>query len=266
MSHALAHRVAALMDEVAAEIMLPRFRRLAAHEIDEKSPGDLVSIVDRESEARLAAGLSGLLPEARIVGEEGAAADPAILDGLHEGVVWVIDPLDGTMNFAEGKHPFAIMIALLADGETQAGWILDPVSGRLCHAARGGGAFVDGERVHAEPTGAPLPIGAIATYFLTPERQADIAARAAGRIELVAIPRCAGEQYPRLVLGQNDLTLFERTLPWDHLPGALFLEEAGGRIARPDGTPYRVALPGTGMIAAASPALWDEAANVLVGR
>lgn len=265
MSHALTRQVAAMMEEVAAEIMLPRFRRLAQHEIAEKTPGDFVTIVDKESEARLTEGLAALLPEARVVGEEAAAADPSILDGLHEGVVWVIDPLDGTMNFAEGKHPFAIMVALLADGITQGGWILDPVSGRLCHAGLGSGAFVDGEQVRAQPTGAPLPIGAIATYFLSPEKRADIEARSANRIELVAIPRCAGEQYPRLVLGQNDLTLFERSWPWDHLPGGLFLEEAGGRIARPDGTPYRVALPGTGLLAAASPALWDKAAGILLG-
>jgi fructose-1,6-bisphosphatase/inositol monophosphatase family enzyme len=265
MTDALTRSVAAMMEEVAAEIMLPRFRRLTADEIQEKSPGDLVTIVDQESEARLSAGLAALLPEARVVGEEAAAADPSILDGLHRGTVWVIDPLDGTMNFAEGKRPFAIMIALLADGETQGGWILDPVRGRLCHAVRGEGAFVDGERIEAKPTGAPLPIAAIATYFLSLERQADIEARAAGRLEIVAIPRCAGEQYPRLALGENDLTLFERTLPWDHLPGALFLEEAGGRIARPDGSLYRVANPGKGLIGAASPRLWDEAAEVLFG-
>ena len=97
------------------------------------------------------------------------------------------------------------------------------------------------------------------------ERRADIEARAAGQIELVAIPRCAGEQYPRLVLGRNDFTLFERSHPWDHLPGGLLLEEAGGRIARPDGTPYHVGLPGKGLIAASSPEMWDKAADMLFG-
>ncbi len=265
MSHALDAAVAAMMREVAAGIMLPRFRTLKAHEIAEKTPGDLVTIVDRESEDRLSAGLAALLPEARVVGEEAAAADPAILDRLDEGVVWVIDPLDGTMNFAAGKHPFAIMIALVADGETQAGWILDPVTDRMCHAARGGGAFVNGEQVWARPTGGPLPLAAIAPYFLPPDRQADIVARASGRLELVAIPRCAGEQYPRLVLAVNDLTLFERSYPWDHLAGGLFLEEAGGRLARPDGSRYGAGLPGEGLIAAASPRLWDEAADILFG-
>lgn len=265
MAHGLDIEVTAMMRAAAADIILPRFRSLAVHEVKEKTPGDLVTIADQESEARLTGQLAALLPGSRVIGEEAAAADPSILDGIGSGVAWVIDPLDGTMNFAEGKLPFAIMIALIADGVTQAGWILDPVSGRLCHAARTGGAFVDGERITARATGRPLPVGAIATYFLTPERRADIEARSAGRIELVAIPRCAGAQYPRLVLGENDLTLFERSHAWDHLPGALFLEEAGGRITRTDGTPYRADVPGDGLFAASTPRLWDEAARILFG-
>jgi len=169
------------------------------------------------------------------------------------------------MNFTEGKRPFAIMIGLVADAEPQAGWILDPVSNRICHAARGHGAFVDGERIHARPSGNPLPLGAIAPYFLPADRKAAIEARAAGKIEIVAIPRCAGEQYPRLALGQNDIALFEKDNPWDHVPGALILEEAGGRLARPNGAPYRVDRPGKGLIGAATPQLWDQAAHILAG-
>jgi len=263
--HDLYQAVTDLMRAVAAEVVMPRFRSLAAHEIMEKTPGDLVTIADRESEERLGASLSALLPEARIIGEEAAAADPNILDRIDRGVVWIIDPVDGTMNFTEGKTPFAIMIALVVDGIRKAGWILDPVSSRICHAAQGKGAFVDEVRVSAQPTCGSLPKAAIATYFLPDERREDIQKRAAGKLEIVAIPRCAGEQYPRLVLGQNDIALFERTHVWDHAPGALFLEEAGGKIARLDGSPYRIGVPGKGMIGAASPQLWDEAAQILFG-
>jgi fructose-1,6-bisphosphatase/inositol monophosphatase family enzyme len=121
--------------------------------------------------------------------------------------------------------------------------------------------------MHSRPTpigtGGALPRAAIATYFMSPERQADVRARAEGRLEIVAIPRCAGEQYPRLFLGANDIALFERTHPWDHAAGALMLEEAGGRIARHDGSDYRLDVPGTGAIAASSPEMWQLARDLL---
>jgi len=255
--------VVALMRQVGADIILPRYRRLAADEVMEKSPGDVVTVVDRESEAILTEGLAALLPSARVVGEEAVAADPALLDRLDDGTVWLVDPLDGTRNFSEGHGPFAVMIGLIDAGEAVAAWILDPVTGRLCQALRDGGAFIDGVRIAARTSTAPLPIAAIATYFLPPDRREDIATRSAGKLNVVPIPMCAGEQYPRLVLGTNDIALFERTLPWDHVPGALFVEEAGGRVARPDGTPYRAASTASGLIGAATPELWDKAAEVL---
>ena len=263
MTHPLYQPVLDLMRQVARDIMMPRFRNLAADEYGEKTPGDFVTIVDRESEALLSEALARLAPGARIIGEEAAAADPAIADRVGQGTAWIIDPLDGTNNFTEGRSPFAIMIGLSVDGAREAGWILDPIGDRICHAVRGGGCFVDGERVSARRSAGALPRAAIATYFMPPDRQADVRRRAEGRLEIVDIPRCAGEQYPRLFLGQNDIALFERTNVWDHAAGALMLEEAGGRIARNDGAPYRLDVPGKGAIAAASPALWDLAKAVL---
>ena len=261
--HELYQPVLDLMLLVARDIMMPRYRNLADHVYGEKTPGDFVTIVDRESEALLSEALARLLPGARIIGEEATAADPSIVDRVGDGVAWIIDPLDGTNNFTEGESPFAIMIGLGIDGTREAGWILDPITNRICHAVRGQGCFVDGERVMARRSEGALPKAAIATYFMPAERQADVRRRAAGKLEIVDIPRCAGEQYPRLILGQNDIALFERTQVWDHAPGALMLEEAGGKIARNDGAPYRLDVPGKGAIAASSPELWDLAKSVL---
>ena len=77
------------------------------------------------------------------------------------------------------------------------------------------------------------------------------------------IPRCAGEQYPKIVLGEHDLALYERTLPWDHVPGALFLEEAGGKVARSDGRAYVFHDGSTSLLVAANERIWDEAAGIL---
>lgn len=252
-----------LIRTVARDVILPRYRNLAAHEVKEKAADDLVTIADHESEARLEEGLRAILPEASVVGEEACATNPALLGGLGEGLVWIIDPIDGTGNFAAGRPPFGVMIALVADGEINAGWLYDPLQQRMCHARAGAGAFINGECVHARESGRTPPVAGISLLFLDQNKRASIIRRAEGRLTMVDIPRCAAEQYPRVVLGQNDLALFERTLPWDHAAGVLFLTEAGGRVGHADGGTYQVANPRNGMLAAASPRLWDLGASVL---
>ena len=257
--------VVALMRQVARDVVMPRFRNLAADEIAEKAADDFVTIADKESELRLSEGLSAILPEAGIIGEEACAADPAILDRAGEGLNWIIDPIDGTGNFAAGNPPFGIMVALADAGTTLAGWILDPLTGRLCHALLGGGSHIDGQAVRAKESGGDLPIAALAVYFMTAEERADIQRRAEDAFAVVDIPRCAAEQYPRLVLGQNDVSVFARTLPWDHAAGTLFVNEAGGCCQRLDGTPYVVGDLRRGLLGASSPRLWEQAARQLFG-
>src|SRR3954465_911188 len=100
----------------AQRAILPRYRALAEHEIETKSPEgallDVVTVADRQAEAILGEGLARLLPEAAIVGEEAAHADPAVFERLRDALCWIVDPLDGTNNFAAGKPPFGILIAL----------------------------------------------------------------------------------------------------------------------------------------------------------
>ncbi|MAF30054.1 MAG: inositol monophosphatase [Croceicoccus sp.] len=255
--------VAALMREVAEKTILPRYQSLADSEIVEKAHDDVVTIADRESEAMLAEGLAKILPEAAIVGEEAAHADDAVMDRRGADLCWIIDPLDGTNNFARGKPPFGMIIALAANGETQAGWLWDPLNERLCHAEIGKGAFIDGTRITARPTGEDKPVAAISTVFLNEEQRHQVQRNVAPHFRLVDIPRCAAEQYPRLALGVNDVSVFNRTLAWDHAAGVLWLNEAGGRAARLDGSPYRPDQDGTGLLAAASPALWDRLADCI---
>ena len=261
MSEALTAAVRSIIEEAANRAILPRYQQLAASEITQKAEDDLVTVADGEAEAILAEGLARILPEAAIVGEEAAHADPGILAKLADGLCWIIDPLDGTNNFAQGKPPFGILIALAEAGETIAGWIYDPLTRRFCHANRGTGAFIDGEQVRARTSGETPPIAGISLLFASPKRRLVLQQKIAPHYRLVDIPRCAAEQYPRLVLGQNDVSIFERTLAWDHAAGVLFLNEAGGKAARPDGSPYRVDEHRPGLIGAATPALWDALAE-----
>lgn len=257
-----------LMRGATEQAILPRWQRLKADEIEAKAGGgtlpDVVTVADREAEAIVTAGLARLLPEASIVGEEACAADSSRFDRLRDALCWIVDPLDGTNNFAAGRPPFGVLIALCDHGETVAGFIYDCLSGRYCHATRGGGAYIDGEKIVARETGTQPPIAANSLIYMTPERREAVGAAIEPHYTLVDIPRCAAEQYPRLVLGQNDIAIFERTLPWDHAAGALFVTEAGGLVARYDGSPYRVdEHERPGLIGAASARLWHEVAERL---
>ena len=258
--HAAMH---GLLRDVTARIILPRYRKLATHEITAKIADDVVTVADHESEAMLAEGLAKIA-DIPIVGEEAAFDDPAAFDRL-AGDCWIVDPLDGTRNFANGQPPFGILIAMASGGEAHTGWIYDCLSGRFCVAHRGKGAFLDGEKIRARPTGEPRPVAAISLIFLDGARRETVK-NAIADYRQVDVPYCAAEQYPRLALGANDLSYFERTLPWDHAAGALWLEEAGGKVARPDGSPYRVdEWQRKGLIGAASPTLWEAMAAKLAG-
>jgi fructose-1,6-bisphosphatase/inositol monophosphatase family enzyme len=261
----LTKEVAALMRDVAERIVMPRHRTLAAHEVIEKSPGELVTCVDREAEARLRDGLDRLETVARIVGEEACAEDPALLEGIGSGTVWLVDPLDGTANFASGSGAFGIMVALVSDGEPIASWMLDPTTDRMCHAERGLGAWIDDRPVRARPSGRLRPVAALATQFMMPTERARAHRAVERRFTLEPIPRCAAESYPRLVLGRNDVAVFQRILPWDHAAGVLFLSEAGGKATHWDGSVYRVGSGRAGLIAAPNARFWELAADVLRG-
>jgi fructose-1,6-bisphosphatase/inositol monophosphatase family enzyme len=252
-------KVETLMREAAARAILPRFRHLQRHEIEEKTPGELVTAADREAEQILTPGLMALLPGSLVIGEEAASADPALLPRLAEDEdVWLVDPVDGTANFAAGIEPFAVMVALVRRGETVASWMLDPVAGVMHRAERGAGAFVAGRRVTASslcPLAAGLR-GAVLKRFLRPEDRASVERRAASVGEILPGFMCAGREYPAIVAGEQHFALFWRSLPWDHAPGALFAAEAGAVTRKLDGAPYLPRDKRPGILVAQNDEVW----------
>ncbi len=264
---ALPDAIGAVLRAAAAEAVMPRFQRLADADIEEKAPGDLVTIADREAEAIIARGLAAIRPDARFVGEEACARDPSLLRDLDRGAVWIVDPIDGTGNYAAGRRPFALMAALVEHGETIASCILDPVDDRLAAAERGAGAYLDGVRL-AQVTGSPgLPgLSGIVSSFAQPPAFEDRIARLTGMVgEAVETRRCAGDEYPLVAAGARHFALYWRTLVWDHAPGVLFLQEAGGVAARHDGTRYRPADPSGAIILAQNAEIWAEVRGALGG-
>lgn len=262
-------RVTTIIEAIAAEEMLPRFRCLGVGDVREKGPGDLVTVVDEACEARLAQALTALLPGSIVVGEEDATRDPRVLEQLSgEAPVWIIDPLDGTYNFAHGVDRFATIVALARYGETVAGWIHDPVNGVTAMGEAGAGAFIGSRRLRA--AGA-APLAAMTGAFSRPRYARsgpmrgiiDRLAKAVGRhISLGS----AGIEYLWLADGRAHIGLggiFGKLRPWDHAAGVLLHKEAGGFSAMLDGTPYTPAVLSGGLLAAPDPACWRAVRDLL---
>ncbi|MCK5778418.1 MAG: inositol monophosphatase [Rhodospirillales bacterium] len=241
-------RVLDIMRDVADAEIMPRYRALAAHEITEKKPGDLVTIADKESEAALTRHLTALLPGSRVLGEEGYEADPGTLKILGgDAPVWIVDPVDGTHNFAHGKSPFTVIVALADQSGVRAGWIIDPVKSDAAWAIRGSGVcYQDAAGAVAVPD---RPDKKFEDGVMTagPKLQ-DRIARAALELsipkpKLKSRYRCVGREYMDIAIGDLDFARYGGLLkPWDHAAGVLIVEEAGGRVRRlGDGSPYMVA-------------------------
>ncbi|MFJ6213394.1 inositol monophosphatase family protein [Streptomyces sp. NPDC092296] len=256
----LVDKVAEILAETAAEVIEPRFRALADGDVSEKAPGELVTVADREAELIIAERLRGLLP-VPVVGEEAVSADPSLVKAVcSEPAVWLVDPLDGTGNFVAGRPEYAVMAALIKDGETVAAWIWQPTT-RLGYTAElGGGAWRNGERLRRAPAGGgPAALrGVVLSRFMPPDLRTAVDARTGGIGTLAPGSRCSGVEYPRVAEGDQDFTLFWRTLPWDHAPGSLLVTEAGGVSARLDGDPYRVGRDVEGLLVAADEESWQQ--------
>ena len=264
----LLDQVSGILKEAADTAVTPRFRALREGDVVEKAKNELVTIADREAERLIEGRLAALLPRSRVIGEEATSADPSLLDGIDEGLVWLVDPLDGTANFVAGRPLFATMAALLQDGVAVGAWVFNPVSGEQWVARLGGGTFCNGLRMHASPPARPAADmrGAVLTGFLPPEVRAQIESRQ--HQVAVCLPglRCAGVEYPAIIRDEQQFAVFWRTLPWDHVPGALLLSEAGGFVGRWDGVPYHAGDAVKGLLAAGSVDAWREVQQALLVR
>lgn len=256
-------RVARIMREVAAEEIIPRWRNLSSGDVVEKSgPSDVVTVADRAAEVHLSARLAELIEGSHVVGEEGVHADPSVTRHFASGdFVWVIDPIDGTSAFAKGESQFAVMVALVRGEELLAGWILAPTSGEMHMAERGSGAWLvrDGAATRlarpAIPTATKELIGLLGRRNISDQRRAELKSRGEAFAALKGVS-CAGMDYPRLLSGSAHFAIYNKSEPWDHLPGLTMASELGFVFAKHDGSAYRPGDNAGGLLIAPS----DEAA------
>lgn len=235
--------VLTMMQEVADEVINPRFRDLSEGQVREKNPGDLVTVADTEAEALITRRLHEAFPDAVVVGEEATAGNPALLTGLDALDHWfTVDPIDGTKNFVHGSADHAVMIAQMRGGDPVRSWIWQPAHQVAYVSERGAGAYRDGVRL-APPTPNSPPRGVTSKRPLVGEQVGDLEP-----LQLSWV--CCGVDYPKIADAVADFIVYESVMPWDHAPGALLLHEVGGVVTHRDGTPYRPAAVTGGLLAA----------------
>ncbi|WP_428951388.1 inositol monophosphatase family protein [Streptomyces sp. cg35] len=226
----------------AAEIS-PRFRQLAAHEIEQKSaPHDLVTVADKRAEEHLTRELTALLPGSVVVGEEAVAADPTTYEAIRGAApVWIVDPVDGTRQFVHGDPGFCTLVALALDGVVLASWTYAPALDEFAVAVRGRGARLNGRVL---PAGAPEPGRDLRIATSHPDFTTDAQKHAllGLRTDGVAPRPCgsAGLEYLAIARGDLDAVAFSWELAWDHAAGLLLVEETGGAHLTRDGVPFAI--------------------------
>ncbi len=264
--------VAALLREAGRREIMPRFRNLEAGSVRTKSgPLDLVTEADEAAERMIVAGLRTMFPGCVVVGEEAATADPSLLKTLAGAeLAFVVDPVDGTANFASGLALFGVMVAAIGGGEVVASVIHDPIGDDSALALRGEGAWMEtaaGVRRDLRVK-TPAPVGEMAgnvAWRLLPEPQRSVVC---GNLPKVAGSwdyRCSAHEYRMVADGHCHFLFFNRLYPWDHAPGWLLHQEAGGYSAQFDGRPYDPARIDGGLICAPDETSWRALRDLLLG-
>jgi len=209
------------------------------HTIQMKGPINLVTESDLAAETAIIASLNEDAPGIAVLAEESADDDNL---KEPEGKVWVVDPLDGTTNFAHGLPLFAVSVALLDDGAPQVGAIYCPMQDELFTCCRGGGAWLDGREIRVTETRFLLE-SLVATgfpYDIYTHLDTILGQLKAVLPKVRDIRRCgaAAVDLAYVACGRLD-GFWEMDLkPWDTAAGWLLVEEAGGKVTGFDGRPY----------------------------
>ena len=205
---------------------MPSFRSLQPEDIQSKNtpgdPDDLVTIVDKSAERYLIDALAEVVPGAAFIGEEAACDNPSLLQALSAPApAWLIDPIDGTKNFARGHPDFGVMLALVEAGQTSTSWMAIPAaqpSGYIVVAERGGGTWIDGARVAPSRNRPAIARGTIHTRMMQDDVAREVLDRLRGKFDPRPSSGSAATEYSAIIRGEKDFVIYYRLLPWDHAP------------------------------------------------
>ena len=203
------------------------------------------------------------------------SASSASVRNLYEPTCWAVTsrpnatltcPLDGTANFAAGKESFAMIVALAEKGRTEAGWIYQPITGRMGWAVAGGGTFVNNVRTRVAT---PAAVADMHGYVSGPKFAGDYWPRLSRLRDAMVSGRnlrCSGIEYLELASGAAHLCVPVRLNPWDHAAGVLMHREAGGFSALIDGTDYSPLIHEALLILAPDEANWQNVRDFLTAE
>ncbi len=234
-----------LAEAARAEIM-PRFARLSAVDRRQKTSAfDIVTDADEAAEAAILSALRARHGSGAVyIGEEAAGRDPSLLATIATAdLAFIIDPLDGTKNFASGLPLFGVMAAVTVAGEVVAAAIHDPVRADTACAIRGGGAWMESSTGEKTPlrVAPPVPVGemecVVGTNFLPEPLRTEVNSRLS-RLGMSTWLRCAAHEYRLAAAGHVHAVFYNRLMPWDHAAGWLLHREAGGYSGHFDGSAY----------------------------
>ena len=227
------------MEAIAREAGALLMRHFAQHvAIEYKGDVDLVTVADRASEKLIVERLRARWPEHGIVAEEGTRKD---IDAEYR---WYVDPLDGTTNFAHGYPVFCVSMALVRkDDQIEAGILYDPTRDEMFSAARGQGATLNGKPIHVSKT-TTLAESILGTGFPSHKRHKNPNIHFYHQLTLrshgVRRAGSAALDLGNVASGRYDGFWEFNLNPWDTAAGVLLVQEAGGRVTRFDGTPFRL--------------------------
>lgn len=255
---------------VAKEEILPWYRKLDDSEIDTKAHAqDLVTKADKASERELSRVARDILPGAAIVGEEAVSDGSVNLDVLKDAEqALIIDPIDGTWNYANGINTFGVILAVVDKGQTVFGLLYDPLGDDWVMAEAGGGAVFgtpagDTRQVEAR---APQQINEMTGYWPPAIFNAEQRARMydfAKVIDRHSSLRCACHEHRLFAQGGADFLLTANLNPWDHAAGALIAREAGGYVRMLNGDAYSPTLTDGNLLVAPDADSWRALADPL---
>ena len=265
-------RLAAIMAEAAETEIMPRFRSLENGGIREKTGAlDLVTDADEQAEWRMRDQCAKAFPNALFVGEESVARDKGLLDKIGGAdLAIIVDPVDGTSNFAWGLPLFGVMAAVVARGETVAGLIYDPVGRDWHKGLKGTGAWGESATGRTRDLGVAKPdrlseMTGLSSWYLMPEPQRARTVANLAKTKASFNYRCAAYEYRLISEGLVHFSLHYKLMPWDHAAGVLIHAEAGGYSALLDGAPYDATKHEGGIISAPDRATYDLIRRELVG-